>query len=55
LQSRVFSLFDESLDQLGDLALGSKETLKLSQGFLGSGSWGRKVFGGRCNRKVIVK
>jgi len=30
LQSRVFSLFDESLDQLGYLALGSKETLKLS-------------------------
>ncbi|GAB3349792.1 chemotaxis protein CheR [Arachidicoccus ginsenosidivorans] len=31
LQSRVISLFDESLDQLGYLALGSKETLKLSQ------------------------
>lgn len=30
LQGRVFSLFDESLEKLGFLALGSKETLKLS-------------------------
>jgi len=30
LQSRVFALFDESLEKLGFLALGSKETLKLS-------------------------
>lgn len=30
LQGRVFELFDESLDNLGFLALGSKETLKLS-------------------------
>lgn len=29
LQGRVFALFDESLDKLGYLALGSKETLKL--------------------------
>src|ERR1700744_196466 len=28
LQGRVFALFDESLDKLGYLALGSKETLK---------------------------
>ena len=30
LQNRVFSLFDESLQSLGYLALGSKETLKFS-------------------------
>lgn len=30
LQSRVFHLFDESLDNLGFLALGSKETLRFS-------------------------
>lgn len=30
LQDRVFKLFDESLDMLGFLALGSKETLKFS-------------------------
>ena len=30
LQAKVFSLFDESLENLGFLALGSKETLKLS-------------------------
>jgi chemotaxis protein methyltransferase CheR len=30
LQGKVFALFDESLDKLGYLALGSKETLKLS-------------------------
>ncbi len=30
LQDKVFSLFDESIDQLGYLALGSKETLKFS-------------------------
>jgi chemotaxis protein methyltransferase CheR len=30
LQGRVFELFDESLEKLGYLALGSKETIKLS-------------------------
>lgn len=30
LQTRVFQLFDESLDNLGFLALGSKETLRFS-------------------------
>ncbi len=30
LQSKVFTLFDESLDNLGYLALGSKETLQFS-------------------------
>lgn len=30
LQGRVFALFDESLEKLGYMALGSKETLKLS-------------------------
>lgn len=30
LQGRVFALFDDSLENLGFLALGSKETLKLS-------------------------
>ena len=30
LQSKVFNLFDESLDSLGFLALGSKETLRFS-------------------------
>lgn len=30
LQGKVFTLFDESLDKLGYLALGSKETLKLA-------------------------
>lgn len=30
LQGKVFALFDESLDKLGYLALGNKETLKLS-------------------------
>ncbi|WDF54319.1 CheR family methyltransferase [Mucilaginibacter sp. KACC 22063] len=30
LQGRVFALFDDSLDKLGYLALGSKETLKLA-------------------------
>ncbi|MEO3408513.1 protein-glutamate O-methyltransferase CheR [Mucilaginibacter sp. CAU 1740] len=30
LQGKVFALFDESLENLGFLALGSKETLKLS-------------------------
>jgi len=30
LQDRVFHLFDESLDQFGFLALGSKETMKFS-------------------------
>lgn len=30
LQGRVFGLFDESLDKLGYLALGSKETLKMA-------------------------
>ena len=30
LQSRVFQLFDESLDNLGFLALGSKETIRFS-------------------------
>jgi chemotaxis protein methyltransferase CheR len=30
LQSRVFNLFDESLENLGYLALGSKETLRFS-------------------------
>ena len=31
LQTKVFSLFNDSLENLGFLALGSKETLKLSQ------------------------
>ncbi|MBE7177659.1 MAG: protein-glutamate O-methyltransferase CheR, partial [Mucilaginibacter polytrichastri] len=31
LQSRVFRLFDDSLDKLGYLALGSKETLRFSE------------------------
>lgn len=31
LQQKVFTLFDESLEQLGFLALGSKETIRFSQ------------------------
>lgn len=31
LQERVFNLFDESMDQLGYLALGSKETLRFAK------------------------
>lgn len=42
LQGKVFALFDESLENLGFLALGSKETLKMSPVIAGYQQFGKE-------------